>query len=208
VLRHPTDGTGRTPVPPGAQAADDEQLVFYRWNVKDERGSVALFGGPAGAGKSTLARAWCATRAQAAHIELDEIRGLIISGRADPQEPSDLQAAQYGLSVEATCALVRTFSLGGCDVAIDDVLEPDAFEHYWRPQLDGLRWKLIIVLPSLDETLRRSGGREKRVREEHTRAQHGRCSAWNDTFCIDTTHLDVDQSLALVIDRLREQPAR
>ena len=169
---------------------------------------VVLFGGPAGAGKSTLARAWCATRAQAAHIELDEIRGLIISGRADPQEPSELQAAQYGLSVKATCAVARVFSLGGCDVAIDDVLEPAAFEHYWRPQLDGVRWKLIVVLPSLDETLSRSAGREKRVREAHTRAQHGRCSAWNEAVCIDTSDLDVEQSLALVVDRLAEQSVR
>jgi len=176
--------------------------------VQDAAGSVVLFGGPAGAGKSTLARAWCATRTQAAHVELDEIRSLIISGRADPQESSDLQAAQYGLSVEATCAVARAFAHGGCDVAVDDVLEPDAFEHYWRPQLEGLRWKLIVVLPSLDETLRRSAGREKRVREKHTRAQHGRCSTWSEAVRLDTTDLDVDQSLALVIDRLREPSAR
>jgi chloramphenicol 3-O-phosphotransferase len=181
--------------------------LLYRWNV-DARGSVVLFGGPAGAGKSTLARAWCATRAQAAHIELDEIRGLIIGGRADPQEPSDLQAAQYGFSVEATCAVARAFARGGCDVAVDDVLEPDAFERYWRPQLEGLPWKLIVVVPSLEETLRRSAVREKRVREEHTRAQHERCSTWNEAVRIDTTDLDIDQSLALVIDRLREPSAR
>jgi chloramphenicol 3-O-phosphotransferase len=169
---------------------------------------VALFGGPAGAGKSTLARAWCATRAQAAHIELDQIRSLIISGRADPQEPSHLQAAQYRLSVEATCAVARAFTLGGCDVAIDDVLEPDAFEHCWRPRLDGLRWNLIVVLPSLDETLRRSAGRAKRVTEEHVRAQHGRCAAWDETVRIDTTDLDVGQSLALAVARLPERSAR
>jgi chloramphenicol 3-O-phosphotransferase len=176
--------------------------------VHDTRGSVVLFGGPAGAGKSTLARAWCATRTQAAHIELDEIRSLLTSGRADPQESSDLQATQYGPSVEATCAVARAFAHGGCDVAIGDVLEPDAFEHYWRPQLDGLRWKLIVVLPSLNETLGRSAGCEKRVRGEHTRAQHGRCSTWNEAVLLDTTNLDIDQSLALVIDRLREPSAR
>lgn len=182
--------------------------MFYGGHVQDARGSVVLFGGPAGAGKSSLARAWCATRAQAAHIELDEIRSLIISGRADPQESRDLQAAQYCLSVKATCAAARAFAHGGCDVAIDDVLEPDAFDLYWRPQLEGLRWKLIVVLPSLEETLRRSAGREKRVREEHTRAQHQRCLAWNEAVRVDTTDLDVDQSLALVIDRLRERPSR
>jgi predicted kinase len=81
--------------------------LIYGRDVQDSKGIVVLLGGPAGAGKSTLARAWCATRAQAAHVELEEIRHLIISGRADPQGPGELQAAQYQLGVEATCALAR-----------------------------------------------------------------------------------------------------
>lgn len=165
--------------------------------------TVALFGGPAGAGKSTLARAWCATRPHAAHIELDEIRHLIISGLANPQESSDLQREQYALSVEATCSLARTFVGGGCDVAIDDVFEPDAFDRYWRPQLDGLPWRLVVVLPSLEETFARSAQREKRVRDEHIRTQHARCGAWDEAVRIDTTGLDLDESLNLVLDRLR-----
>jgi hypothetical protein len=104
------------------------------------------------------------------------------------------------MSVE--CAVARSFSDGGVDVALDDVFEPEAFERFWRPQLDGLRWKLVIVLPSLDETLARSGEREKRVREEHTRTQHARCSACDETVRIDTTGLDLQQSLALVLERL------
>jgi len=179
--------------------------MLYGRDVSEAKGLVALFGGPAGAGKSTLARAWCATRPQAAHIELDEIRHLIVSGRADPQEASDAQADQYRLSVQATCALARAFAEGGCDVAIDDVFEPDAFERYWRPQLDGLPWKLIVILPSLDETLARSARREKRVREEHTQTQHERCAAWDAGVRIDTTGLDLDRSLALVLDRLAAQ---
>ncbi len=165
-------------------------------------GTIALFGGPAGAGKSTLARAWCATRPQAAHIELDEIRQLILSGLTDPQESSDLGEEQYRLSVEATCALARTFANGGCDVAIDDVFEPVAFGRYWMSQLDGLTWKLVIVLPSLAETLARSAQREKRVMERHTRTQHTRCADWDAAKRIDTTGLDVEQSLALVLERL------
>jgi len=177
--------------------------VIYGREVEDGKGVVALFGGPAGAGKSTLARAWCATRPQAAHIELDEIRNLIVSGRADPQQPSDRQAAQYRLSVEATCALARAFANRGCDVAIDDVFEPDAFDRYWRPRLGGLRWKLVVLLPSLDETLARSAQREKRVQEEHTRTQHARCAEWDEAIRVDTTGLDAEESLALVLDRLR-----
>jgi predicted kinase len=171
--------------------------------MQDEAGKVVLFGGPAGAGKSTLARAWCATRPQAAHLELDEIRRLIVSGLADPQEPGEVQEAQYRVSVEATCALARSFATGGGDVAIDDVFEPDAFDRYWRPALDGLAWTLVVILPSLDTTIARSRQRDKRVREEHIRTQHQRCSAWEEATRIDTSDLEIPPSVALVLDRLR-----
>lgn len=91
---------------------------------------------------------------------------------------------------------------GGCDVSIDDVLEPDTFDHYWRPLLDGLAWKLVVILPSLEETLARSASREKQVKEELTREQHRRCAAWNEAVRIDTTGLDLQRSLALVLDLL------
>src|SRR5438132_6373942 len=66
---------------------------------------LVLFGGPAGAGKSTLAAAWCATRQRAVHIELDEVRHLIVAGRADPQQPGELAAEQYDLAVAGCLAL-------------------------------------------------------------------------------------------------------
>ncbi len=163
---------------------------------------IALFGGPAGAGKSTLARAWCATRSQAAHVELDEVRHLIVSGLADPQRAGDLQDEQYRLSVAATCALARTFAEGGYDVAIDDVFEPAAFARCWQPRLDGLTWKLVVVLPSLDETFARLAQRKKRVMEEHTRTQHARCADWPAETRIDTSGLGIEESLALVLERL------
>src|SRR5689334_9035453 len=112
---------------------------------------LVLFGGPAGAGKSTLARAWCQTRARAVQIELDEIRALIVAGRADPQQPGQLQHEQYTLSVAACISLARPFLDAGYDVAIDDVLPPDAFERDWRPLLAGLDWRVVIVLPTLEE---------------------------------------------------------
>jgi chloramphenicol 3-O-phosphotransferase len=169
--------------------------------TRTTEGTVALFGGPAGAGKTTLARAWCATRASAAHIELDAVRELIV-GVADPQQAGTLQEEQYGVSVEGVCALAGAFTANGYDVAVDDVLEPAAFERYWRPRLESLRWRVVIILPSLAETLARSAGRDKRVLEQHTRTQHAACSGWPHDRQVDTTGLTVEQSLGLVAERL------
>ena len=57
---------------------------------------MVMFAGPTGAGKSTLAKAWCTTRSRAVHVELVEVRHLIVSGRADPQEPGPLQSREGG----------------------------------------------------------------------------------------------------------------
>jgi hypothetical protein len=132
------------------------------------------------------------------HVQLDEVRHLIVAGRADPQQPGPLQSEQYALSVRATVALTGTFAAGGYDVVVDDVLEPGAFERYWRPSLDKLDWRLVIVLPDLEEVLRRSRAREKRVREQHSRAQHAACAAWAPEYRVDTTCLCIEESLALV----------
>ena len=123
-------------------------------------------------------------------------------GLADPQGSGSLQDSQYQTSVQATCALARVLAHRGCDVAIDDVLEPEAFERHWRPSLEGLDWRLVIILPTLEETLARSASRQKRVLDAHTQAQHARCHAWDDQVRIDTTGLTVEQSLALLTEHL------
>ena len=169
---------------------------------RTRRGLLVLFGGPAGAGKSTLAAAWCATRPRAVHIQLDHVREMIVSGRAEPQEGGALQSEQYELSVAACCSLARVFVEAGYDAAVDavraDVLSPPAFEAHWQPQLKNLEWQAVIVVPSLEETLRRSRARGKRVLEEITRRQHKASLLWPKGQRIDTTGLNVEESLALV----------
>ena len=166
-------------------------------------GLLVLFGGPAGAGKSTLARAWCATRSRAVHIELDAVREMIVVGRADPQQPNALQADQYVLAVSACCALAGVFLRAGYDVAVDDTLEPAPFEAYWRPRLPTTEWRVVIVLPSLAETLARSARRGKRVLELHSRAQHAAAHGWPGSYRIDTTGLSIEESVPLVEQRIR-----
>jgi hypothetical protein len=125
-------------------------------NALQAPGKLLLFGGPAGAGKSTLAAAWCRTRPRAAHIEIDAIRDFLVTRFTDPQTVTDSRDREYRFEVNAACTLARAFVAGGCDVAIDDVLEPEAFQRFWRPQLTDFTWKLVIVLPELR---RRSPGR-------------------------------------------------
>ena len=160
---------------------------------------LVLFGGPAGSGKSTLAEAWCAMRERSAHIQLDEIRSLIVAGYADPQVVSDVQSEQFLLSVRACCALAREFLRSGYDVAIDDVLFPDrSFDTSWRGHLAGIQWRAVIIHPTLEETLARSSSRDKRVADHLVREQHQATFGWPERYRIDTTGISVRDSLTLV----------
>ena len=127
------------------------------------------------------------------------MRHLIVAGLADPRVTSDVQAAQGLLSVRACCALAREYYLAGYDVAIDDIMSPgDWFDENWRKGLVDIDWRLVIVHPSLEETLRRSKARAKRVPEHLTREHYGTMKAWPPQHKIDTTGLNLTESLALV----------
>jgi chloramphenicol 3-O-phosphotransferase len=154
-----------------------------------------MFTGPAGAGKSTLARAWCATRSRAVHVELDEVRHLIVSGLADPQSPGPLPTEQYDTSVAACCALVREFTAAGYDVAVDDAVDPETFEGHWSPRLVGIELSVVVVRPSLDVALERGAERPKRVRRGLVREQHAATSRWPSRRTIDTAGQSVEESL-------------
>ena len=162
-------------------------------------GKIVLIGGPAGAGKSTLAVAWCATRERAVHLELDDVRNRIVSGLADPQGGEPAAGEQYALCVEACVREAATFASAGYDVAIDDVLEPAAFEAHWRPALSGIPNTLLILMPELEEVLDRARNREKRVREDIIRAQYEASKAWPAGVTMDTTGVSVGEALGFAL---------
>ncbi len=155
---------------------------------------MVMFTGPAGAGKTALARAWCATRRRAVHVELDEVRHLIVSGLVDPQTGGPVQAEQYDTSVAACCALVRELIRRGYDVAVDDATDPEGFERHWLPRLGSIEYS-VVVHPSLKVVLERGAGRSKRVRPGVVRDQHAASSRWPAERTIDTTGLSIEESL-------------
>ncbi|WP_433556025.1 AAA family ATPase [Pseudonocardia xinjiangensis] len=166
-------------------------------------GSVLLLAGPAGAGKSTLAEAWAASRPLAAHVEVDKISEMITQGRIDPRDVADPgQSEQWETSVRATCALVRAFAERGVDVAVDDVLTPGPAEALWRPLLSGLPKILIVVLPTLDTCLARGTARPDKLVPEHlVRLQHDESATWPPHRHLDTTGESVETSARRLLHR-------
>jgi len=167
---------------------------------------MVMFTGPAGAGKTTLARAWCATRRRSVHVELDAVRHLIVSGLVDPQTTGPDQAEQYDTSVAACCALVREFIGRGYDVAVDDATDPGGFERHWLPRLGSIEYSVVVVRPGLKVALERGAGRSKRVRSDVARDQHAAASRWPAGQTIDTTGQSIEESLETVRRLISDRP--
>lgn len=170
---------------------------------------VLLLAGPAGAGKSTLARAWCHTRLVAAHVQLDTVRNLLVQGLVDPRavwEPG--QAEQWQASVTATCALVRSFAESGIDVAVDDLILPADAQDIWQPLLNGLSTHLVVVLPSLEEALARGRSRGKHVPEQLVTSQHEGSARWPRQRQLNTSGQTVGESVNALLERMSTTAAR
>lgn len=155
--------------------------------------------GPAGAGKTTVARHWAERRpAPTAHISLDDVREWVRSGFADPQSGwNDHSEAQYRLA-RRTCGFsARNFLANGISCIIDDAVFPD-----W-PVVGLGGWKRhvgpgllpVVLLPGLEVVLARNAQRSgnRRLSDEEVASIHGRMAGWygSGLAIIDNSQLDV-----------------
>ncbi len=181
---------------------------------------AVLLIGPAGAGKTTIARYWADHRGvPTAHISLDDVREWVRSGFADPQSGwNEHSEAQYRLA-RRTCGFsARNFLANGISCIIDDAVFPD-----W-PVVGLGGWKRhvgpgllpVVLLPGLEIVLARNAERSgnRRLSDEEVARIHGRMAGWYGSGLpiIDNSQLDVAaaaESLDQVVARsLAGSPAR
>lgn len=181
---------------------------------------AVLLIGPAGAGKTTVARHWAERRpTPTAHISLDDVREWVQSGFANPQSGwNNASEAQYRLA-RRTCGFAcRNYLANGISCIIDDAVFPD------RPAIGLGGWKRhigpgmipVILLPGLDSVLarnaRRSGNR--RLSDEEVARIHGRMAGWYNSGLpiIDNSQLDVAATAGaldqVIMARLAGHPVR
>jgi hypothetical protein len=206
------DATGPITVPPGAPvalpaAADAGHAVGTAL-------LAVLLIGPAGAGKTTVARHWAATRPVAtAHISLDDVREWVRSGFADPQQGwNEHSEAQYRLARRTCGFAARNFLANGISCILDDAVFPD------RPVVGLGGWKRhvgpgllpVVLLPGLDVVLERNArrGGNRRLSDEEVAGIHGRMAGWygsglpiidNSAYDVETTARALDVELARCI---------
>ncbi|MFF6778026.1 AAA family ATPase [Streptomyces sp. NPDC012637] len=175
---------------------------------------AVLLIGPAGAGKTTVARHWAGRRpVPTAHISLDDVREWVCSGFADPQSGwNENSEAQYRLARRTCGFAARNFLANGISCILDDAVFPD-----W-PVVGLGGWKRhvgpgllpVVLLPGLDVVLERNAERSgnRRLSDEEVAAIHGRMAGWygsglpiidNSTYDVETTARVLDEVLARAI---------
>ncbi|MDV9189071.1 AAA family ATPase, partial [Streptomyces sp. SR27] len=175
---------------------------------------AVLLIGPAGAGKTTVARHWARRRrVPTAHISLDDVREWVCSGFADPQSGwNEHSEAQYRLARRTCGFAARNFLANGISCIVDDAVFPD------RPVVGLGGWKRhvgpgllpVVLLPGLEVVLERNAERSgnRRLSDEEVAAIHGRMAGWygsglpiidNSTYDVETTARVLDEVLARAI---------
>ncbi|MEU3403893.1 AAA family ATPase [Streptomyces sp. NPDC006670] len=189
------EATGHIPLPPAAPAP----AAPPAGGTGGATLAVLLIG-PAGAGKTTVARHWAATRpVPTAHISLDDVREWVRSGFADPQAGwNDHSEAQYRLARRTCGFAARNFLANGISCILDDAVFPD------RPVVGLGGWKRhvgaallpVVLLPGLEIVLERNAARSgnRRLSDEEVARIHGRMAGWYGSGLpiIDNSHLDVE----------------
>ncbi|MFJ1563340.1 AAA family ATPase [Streptomyces erythrochromogenes] len=197
------EATGHIPLPPAVAGTGGAVLAV-------------LLIGPAGAGKTTVARHWAGTRpVPTAHISLDDVREWVCSGFADPQAGwNEHSEAQYRLARRTCGFAARNYLANGISCILDDAVFPD------RPVVGLGGWKRhvgptllpVVLLPGLEIVLERNAERSgnRRLSDEEVARIHGRMAGWYGSGLpiIDNSHLDVEGTARALDEALaRAMPA-
>ncbi|MEU6808815.1 Pro-rich N-terminal domain-containing protein [Streptomyces sp. NPDC046831] len=195
--------TGHVTLPPGGPVAVPSAPAAPEAGVTT---LAVLLIGPAGAGKTSVAKYWADhRRVPTAHISLDDVREWVRSGFADPRSGwNDHSEAQYRLARRTCGFAARNFLANGISCILDDAVFPD------RPVVGLGGWKRhvgpgllpVVLLPGLDVVLERNAERtgNRRLGDEEVARIHGRMAGWYGSGLpiIDNSQLDVPATARLL----------
>ncbi|WP_063728880.1 AAA family ATPase [Streptomyces sp. RTd22] len=209
-VEHPGT-TGHIQLPPGGPVPLPHPPADPAMADASQAAVAVLLIGPAGAGKTTVARYWAdRRRVPTAHISLDDVREWVRSGFANPQSGwNENSEAQYRLARRTCGFAARNFLANGISCILDDAVFPD------RPVVGLGGWKRhvgpgllpVVVLPGLEIVLERNAARSgnRRLSDEEVARIHGRMAGWygsglpiidNSTYDVETTARMLDEVVA------------
>ena len=174
---------------------------------------VVIVTGPAGAGKSTVARELCKRFPRAAHIDVDLLRWrMVVSGYVRPEEaygPEREEALrQLLLAARNACVLANNFTSEGFLTVIDGVIETrDQLDAYLAYLHGAGPVHVVTLLPNAAALAARDAGRPgdqyMGARSEELRriiAENGETRGLR----LDTSTWTVEETVDIILERLDE----
>jgi|GEM_PF-476937 len=172
---------------------------------------VFIVTGPAGAGKTTVARALCDRFERTARIEVDLLRAMVRAGHVSAVPGDDdlvERALQLSLARHNAAALAQNFVAAGFTTVIDDVLEqPAELDELLEALGPATATRVITLLPDVATLHRRDQGRPagERMGARCTEL-HAIISANGETrgLRLDTSTLTPEEAVDQIIERMDE----
>lgn len=154
---------------------------------------ITILTGPSASGKNTVGYAYARQFCQrCAVLDGDQVRGMYAQPHIAPWH-GDEGLRQHQIGARHTAMLARSFNAMGLEVVILDVLWADLPAIY-RDELKDFQIRIVRLLPTLDECLRRHHLRAPSISDDELRWTYNHSADLTDyDLSRDTTHLSPEQ---------------
>ncbi len=136
---------------------------------------ILILTGPPAAGKNTLGAQIAKRLARGVVIDVDLLRAMVVQPHIAPWL-GEAGMAQLRLGAKNGCTMAQNFVAAGYDVIILDVLTDETAAIY-RNSLGSLAHQIVLLLPTLAESLRRNQQRGQWLTDDEVRLLYG----WQET---------------------------
>ena len=153
---------------------------------------ILIITGPPASGKTTVGPLIAKRLKRCVVIDVDWLRAMVVQPHVPAWEGEEGRF-QLHLGAQNGCILACNCVAAGFDVVVLDVLT-DATAHIYRARLLELEHQIVLLLPSLAESLRRNRERGQYLTDEEVELLY----AWESELSefdhkIDNTHIAAEK---------------
>jgi chloramphenicol 3-O-phosphotransferase len=166
---------------------------------------ILVLTGAVAAGKSVIAHRYALAHERCADIDVDLLRWMLRQPHQASWDEQEVKQnyPQHRLGVKHACMLAKSFVDEGYNVVITDVVLPELLNEY-RQNLVGYTFKIIKLMPTWEECLRRLHERSATISDSEARWCYEKQLALSSVdLTIDNTTLIPDDVVKQLIEFMK-----